>query len=87
VHKGNSGGPILDQAGNVIGIVTAKLDALAVQKRSGDLPQGEWSPLAAAVAPLPLGVAQGNLPDREDFAGARLLALDHCKHFVYSCLA
>ena len=39
VHKGNSGGPILDQSGNVTGIVSAKLDALAVQKRTGDLPQ------------------------------------------------
>jgi len=39
IHKGNSGGPILDQAGQVIGIVTSKLDALAVQKRTGDLPQ------------------------------------------------
>jgi uncharacterized protein len=39
IHKGNSGGPILDQGGQVIGIVTAKLDALAVQKRTGDLPQ------------------------------------------------
>ncbi|HJS36536.1 MAG TPA: serine protease, partial [Burkholderiales bacterium] len=39
IHKGNSGGPILDQGGQVIGIVTSKLDALAVQKRMGDLPQ------------------------------------------------
>jgi S1-C subfamily serine protease len=39
VHKGNSGGPILDQAGNVTGIVNAKVDALAVQKKTGDLPQ------------------------------------------------
>jgi S1-C subfamily serine protease len=39
IHKGNSGGPILGQDGQVIGIVTAKLDALAVQKRTGDLPQ------------------------------------------------
>lgn len=38
-HKGSSGGPILDQGGQVIGLVTAKLDALAVQKRTGDLPQ------------------------------------------------
>ncbi|HEX5094187.1 MAG TPA: serine protease, partial [Burkholderiales bacterium] len=39
IHKGNSGGPILDQSGQVIGVVTAKLNALAVQKRMGDLPQ------------------------------------------------
>lgn len=39
IHKGNSGGPILDQSGNVTGIVSSKLDALAIQKRTGDLPQ------------------------------------------------
>lgn len=39
IHKGNSGGPILDQGGNVTGIVTSKLNALAVEKRTGDLPQ------------------------------------------------
>jgi S1-C subfamily serine protease len=39
IHKGNSGGPILDQSGQVIGIVTAKLNAVAIQKRTGDLPQ------------------------------------------------
>jgi S1-C subfamily serine protease len=39
IHKGNSGGPILDQGGQVVGIVTSKLDALAVQRRMGDLPQ------------------------------------------------
>jgi hypothetical protein len=39
IHKGNSGGPILDQGGQVIGIVSAKLNALAIEKRTGDLPQ------------------------------------------------
>jgi hypothetical protein len=64
IHKGNSGGPILDQAGNVTGIVNAKLDAAAVHKRTGDLPQnisfgikGEvallqcWWPAAGGVEP------------------------------------
>lgn len=39
IHKGNSGGPILGQDGQVIGIVTSKLNALAVQRSTGDLPQ------------------------------------------------
>lgn len=39
IHKGNSGGPILDQSGNVTGVVSAKLNALAVQNKTGDLPQ------------------------------------------------
>jgi len=50
IHKGNSGGPILDQSGNVTGIVTSKLDALAVQKRTGDLPQNISFGVKAEVA-------------------------------------
>jgi S1-C subfamily serine protease len=52
IHKGNSGGPILDQGGNVTGIVTAKLDAAAVQKRTGDLPQNISFGIKAEVAQL-----------------------------------
>jgi uncharacterized protein len=52
VHKGNSGGPILDQSGNVTGIVNSKLDALAVQKRTGDLPQNISFGIKAEIAQL-----------------------------------
>lgn len=39
VQRGNSGGPVFDQSGNVIGVVTSKLDALKIHERTGDLPQ------------------------------------------------
>jgi S1-C subfamily serine protease len=39
IQPGNSGGPALDQAGNVIGVVTSKLNALAAAKLTGDIPQ------------------------------------------------
>lgn len=39
VQKGNSGGPLLDGAGNVIGVVVSKLDALKVASLIGDIPQ------------------------------------------------
>ncbi|MBI2752226.1 MAG: trypsin-like peptidase domain-containing protein [Betaproteobacteria bacterium] len=39
IQRGASGGPVLDQAGNVIGVVVSKLDALKLAERVGDLPQ------------------------------------------------
>ena len=39
IQRGASGGPVLDQAGNVIGVVVSKLDALKLAERLGDLPQ------------------------------------------------
>jgi S1-C subfamily serine protease len=39
VQSGNSGGPLLDQNGNLVGVVTAKLNALKVALKDGDLPQ------------------------------------------------
>lgn len=39
VQPGNSGGPALDSAGNLLGVVVSKLDAIKTAKITGDIPQ------------------------------------------------
>ena len=39
VQGGNSGGPLFDSSGNVVGVVTDKLDVLKINKMMNDLPQ------------------------------------------------
>ena len=39
VQPGNSGGPLLDTSGHIIGIVSGKLDAMRVQNYTGDISQ------------------------------------------------
>ena len=50
VQPGNSGGPLLDASGRLVGIVTAKLNALRVARFTGDIPENVNFALKAEVA-------------------------------------
>jgi S1-C subfamily serine protease len=49
VQPGNSGGPLLDKYGNVVGIVVAKLNAVGVASVTGDIPQNVNFAIKASV--------------------------------------
>ena len=50
VQPGNSGGPVLDSAGNVVGVVVARLNALEIARDTGVLPQNVNFAVAAGAA-------------------------------------
>jgi S1-C subfamily serine protease len=50
VQQGNSGGPLLDQHGNVVGVVSEKLSAAYVMRTKGDIPENVNFALRASVA-------------------------------------
>ena len=49
VQPGNSGGPLLDENGNLIGIVSSKLNFLSEIKTQGDIPQNVNFAIKASV--------------------------------------
>jgi TPR repeat protein len=50
VQPGNSGGPLLDRSGTVVGVVVAKLNALEIASATGDIPQNVNFAIKASVA-------------------------------------
>ena len=50
VQPGNSGGPLFDRNGNVVGIVVSKLNAINIASSTGDIPQNVNFAIKASVA-------------------------------------
>lgn len=73
VQSGNSGGPLLDRSGNVIGVVVAKLNAQRVAERIGDLPQNVNIAIHGRVA-MDFLRRHGITPRTAPFTGTRSAA-------------
>ncbi len=50
VQQGNSGGPVVDTSGNIVGIVVSKLNALKIANTTGDVAQNINFAIKASVA-------------------------------------
>jgi S1-C subfamily serine protease len=50
VQPGNSGGPLLDQSGNLVGVIESGLNAVAIAAESGVIPQNVNFAIKSAVA-------------------------------------
>ena len=68
VQRGNSGGPVLDMAGNAVGVVVSKLDAVKMARATGDIPQNVNFAVSAGAARAFLdseGVAYTTAPSKD----------------------
>jgi S1-C subfamily serine protease len=76
IQPGNSGGPLLDRGGHLVGVVVAKLNALATMALTGDIPQNVNFAIKPEIVAsflqsenLPLGsVEQGGSLDTQQLA-------------------
>lgn len=90
VQSGNSGGPLLDRSGNVIGVIVAKLHALRVAERTGgDLPQNVNFAIHARVAQEFLranGVTPRTAPASGSRAAADVGEIAHPSTILIECM-
>lgn len=83
LQAGNSGGPLFDEKGNLVGIVAAKLDSLATLELTGDLPQNVNYAIKADYLVPVLKTVQGLEVGKEKAENVNLLELiDELKQSV-----
>lgn len=89
VHSGNSGGPVLDRTGAVVGVVVSKLNALRLGKVTGELPQNINFAVKAEVLRLFLDANriryQANVPSRK-LDGAELALRARASTVQVACI-
>ncbi len=84
VQPGNSGGPLLDRGGKVVGVIVSKLDAVAMARITGDIPQNVNFAVKDAVAKLFLeshGVRYEKAVSRKELETAEIG--EAAKQFTY----
>ncbi|MBS4048677.1 MAG: trypsin-like peptidase domain-containing protein [Alphaproteobacteria bacterium] len=85
VQPGNSGGPVLDDAGNVIGVVTSKLNALTTARVTGDIPQNVNFAVKSGIA---IGFLEANGVDHQRSSARKTLSVadvgDKAKDFTFA---
>lgn len=84
VQPGNSGGPLLDMSGNIVGVIVSKLDALGVAKATGDIPQNINFAVQGSIARLFLE-AQGLRVTEKSSSSAQVVGdvVDNARAFTF----
>jgi S1-C subfamily serine protease len=90
VQEGNSGGPLLDTSGNLVGVVAAKINALKFAKATGDLPQNiNFAIKTGAVRDFldNSAVPYETMESKQEFKTAEIASKARAYTLLISCMA
>jgi S1-C subfamily serine protease len=72
INKGNSGGPVFDMRGNVVGITVGKLDTKKIGEDQGFLPEDVNFAIHVDRLPKMLGISASDTQQREELSAEAL---------------